>query len=174
MTLRPAAFLDRDGTIVEDVGYARAPEQLTLLPGAREALARLRREGFVLVVVTNQSGIGRGYLTEADFAKQVERLGRLLGPEAAPDAHYHCPHHPTEAHGAYRVECDCRKPKPGLYIRAARELGLDPAASLSIGDAERDARAAAAAGVKVCVTLGEDGVETLDGAVSRALALVRA
>jgi D-glycero-D-manno-heptose 1,7-bisphosphate phosphatase len=173
MPLRKAAFLDRDGTIVADVGYARTPDQLTLLPGAREALARLRREGFVLVVVTNQSGIGRGYLTEADYALQVARLDSLLGPDAAPDAHYYCPHHPTEAAPPYRIDCECRKPKPGLYLRAARELDLDLAQSLGIGDSARDAEASSAAGVKARVTLGKDGVKTLENAVDRALALLR-
>lgn len=167
--LRAGAFLDRDGTLVADVGYARTPEQLTLLPGVREGLARLRREGFVLIVVTNQSGIGRGYLTEAAFEAQVERLRELLGPDATFDAHYACPHHPTEALGAYRRECDCRKPKPGLFTRALTELALDPSRSLSIGDSPRDAAAAAAAGIRARVTLGNDGARTFTEAVELAL-----
>src|SRR5262245_14179988 len=103
---KPAAFLDRDGTLVRDVGYARRPGDLALLDGVRDALAVLRRDGFLLIVVTNQSGIGRGFLREADYPLQIARLGELLGSSARPDAHYYCPHHPTEALGAYRIDCD--------------------------------------------------------------------
>jgi len=170
---RPAAFLDRDGTLVRDVGYARTPEQIELLPGVREGLARLRAAGFVLVVATNQSGIGRGFLDEAAYALQVERLGALLGDASKPDAHYFCPHHPTEALGRYRVECDCRKPKPGMFLRAIAELGLDPERSIAIGDAARDAEAARAAGVATVVRLGEPDAEDFARAVETALAAAR-
>ena len=166
---RPAAFLDRDGTLVRDVGYARAPEQLELLPGVREGLARLRAAGFVLVVATNQSGIGRGLLDESAYAKQVARLDELLGVASRPDAHYFCPHHPTEAQGRYRVDCECRKPKPGLFLRAIAELGVDPARSIAIGDSARDVEAARAAGVTNVVQLGERGAEDFGRAVERAL-----
>lgn len=167
--LRAAAFLDRDGTLVRDVGYARSADQLELLPGVRDGLARLRAAGFALVVVTNQSGIGRGLLDEAAFAEQRARLDALLGPGSRPDAHYHCPHHPTEAAGAYRIECECRKPKPGMLLRAAAELGLDPARSIAIGDADRDLEAARAAGVAVAVRVGARGAETFALAVASAL-----
>lgn len=173
---RKAAFLDRDGTLVRDVGYARSPDQLELLAGVREGLERLRRAGFLLVVVTNQSGIGRGSLTEEDYALQRARLDELLGEAARPDAHYYCPHHPTEAHGPYRVDCDCRKPKPGLFRRAIAELRIDPGASLAIGDSARDAEAARAAGVRAVVSLGSDGEPGFGAAVDaalRALALPR-
>jgi D-glycero-D-manno-heptose 1,7-bisphosphate phosphatase len=165
---RGAAFLDRDGTLVRDVGYARQPEELELLPGVRESLAELRRSGFLLVVVTNQSGIGRGYLREEDYALQIARLSELLGSQARPDAHYYCPHHPTEALGAYRIDCDCRKPKPGLFLRAIAEHGIDPNDSIAIGDQERDATAARAAGVGAVATIGESG-GTFSGAVQAAL-----
>ena len=124
---RRAAFLDRDGTLVRDVGYARRPDDLALLGGVRDSLAKLRSGGFLLIVITNQSGIGRGFLREDEYPLQIERLAELLGSEARPDAHYYCPHHPTEALGAYRIECDCRKPKPGLFLRAIAEHGIDPA-----------------------------------------------
>jgi D-glycero-D-manno-heptose 1,7-bisphosphate phosphatase len=169
----PAAFLDRDGTLVEDVGYARRPDDLVLLPGAREALARLRSAGFLLVVVTNQSGIGRGLLDERAYEEQRLRLAALLGPAAAPDAHYACPHHPTQALPPYRVDCDCRKPKPGLFERAIRELRIDPARSLAIGDQDRDVEAARRAGVAVAMRLGETGGRDLPEAVETALSRLR-
>ncbi|MBL8694623.1 MAG: HAD family hydrolase [Planctomycetes bacterium] len=166
---RPAAFLDRDGTVVEDVHYARNIEQIRLLPGAVQVLSDLRRRGFVLVIVTNQSGIGRGLLTESDFRAQTEHLARLLGPAAAPDATYYCPHHPTEALPPYQVVCRCRKPSPGLIERATAELGLDPARSLAIGDKERDVECARAAGVRACVRMGTESVPTLAAAAALAL-----
>jgi D-glycero-D-manno-heptose 1,7-bisphosphate phosphatase len=153
---RRAAFLDRDGTLVRDVGYARRPDDLALLGGVRDSLAKLRSGGFLLIVITNQSGIGRGFLREDEYPLQIERLAELLGSEARPDAHYYCPHHPTEALGAYRIECDCRKPKPGLFLRAIAEHGIDPALSLAIGDHPRDAEAARGAGVAAVATLGTD------------------
>ena len=173
MAARGAAFLDRDGTLVRDVGYARTADELELLPGVREGCAKLREAGLALVVVTNQSGIGRGYLDEAAYDRQRARLDELLGA-AAPDAHYFCPHHPTEAQGAYRIDCDCRKPKPGLFLRAIREHGLDPARSLAIGDHPRDLEAARAAGIRVAVRVGVPGAETFDRAARLALGELRA
>jgi D-glycero-D-manno-heptose 1,7-bisphosphate phosphatase len=147
MAAARAAFLDRDGTLVRDVGYARDPGQLELLPGVREAVGRIKSRGFLVVVVTNQSGIGRGYLSEEQYSLQIRRLAELLGPGAAPDAHYYCPHHPIEAIPPYRVDCDCRKPKPGLFLRAIQQFGIDPRSSFAIGDGERDLLAAQAAGI---------------------------
>jgi len=166
---RPAAFLDRDGTVVEDAHYARDVEQIRLLPGAAEVLSDLRRRGFVIVIVTNQSGIGRGILTERDFHAQTEHLAKLLGPAAAPDATYYCPHHPTEALPPYQVVCRCRKPSPGLLQQAIAELDLDPARSLAIGDKDRDLESARAAGVRVCVRVGTNSVPTLAAAAAQAL-----
>ena len=138
MSGRPAVFLDRDGTLIEDRPYLRDPAQVHLLPGASEAVRRLNAAAIPAVVVTNQSGIARGRLTEADYAATVRRLDELLATAGARlDGHYHCPHLPD-----LTGPCDCRKPGPLLYERAARDLDLDLAASWWVGDRERDLGAA--------------------------------
>jgi D-glycero-D-manno-heptose 1,7-bisphosphate phosphatase len=147
MSKRPAAFLDRDGTINVEVEYLSEPEQIVLLPGAAAAIARLNRAGIVVVVVTNQAGVARGYFPESRVAQIHARLDELLEAEGARiDRYYYCPHHPTAGLGAYRVECDCRKPKPGMLLAAAKELDLDLARSVLIGDKLLDLEAARQAG----------------------------
>jgi histidinol-phosphate phosphatase family protein len=139
---RPAVFLDRDGTIIEDPGYLGDPERLRLLPGVAQAIGRLNRAGIPVVVVTNQSGIARGLLDEAAYQATRARLDRVLAGEGARlDGHYHCPHHPD-----ITGPCDCRKPGLLLYRRAARELSLDLEASWWIGDRSRDVEPATALG----------------------------
>lgn len=134
MSGRPAAFLDRDGTIIQDTNYVRDPSDVALLPGAAAAIARLNAGGVAAVVVTNQSGIGRGLLTIDDYAAVRARLDELLAREGARiDATYTCPHFP-EISGP----CDCRKPGLKLYREAIAELGLDPVRSLFVGDRWRD------------------------------------
>lgn len=146
---RPAVFLDRDGTLIEEADYLASPNQVRLLPGAAAAVRRVREVGVPVVVVTNQSGVARGYFPEERIADVHARLAELLAAEGAGvDAFYHCPHHPTEGVGAYRVACDCRKPRPGMLLAAARDLGLDLAASWMIGDKLDDLRAGAAAGCR--------------------------
>lgn len=131
---RPGVFLDRDGTIIVDQDYPGDPGGVVLLPGAAEAIADFNAAGLPVVVITNQSGIGRGYITEADFRAVQARMEELLRDAGARvDATYHCPHAPTQS-----PPCQCRKPAPGLYLRAAREHGLDPAASFFVGDRLRD------------------------------------
>ena len=146
--LRPAVFLDRDGTLVEDVGYPRDPEAVRLLDGAPEALAALRRAGFALVVVSNQSGIGRGLVTEEEAEAVHERFVRELRAHGVEldDARY-CPHAPEDA-------CACRKPEAGLLRDSARELGLDLERSFMVGDKPSDVEAGRAAG---CRTVLFDG-----------------
>ncbi|MBI3820968.1 MAG: HAD family hydrolase [Planctomycetes bacterium] len=168
-THRPAAFLDRDGTIVRDVGYARSPDDLELLPGAAAGIEQLRERGFLIIVITNQSGIGRGMLTENDYQLQVARLDQLLGSSARPDAHYHCPHHPTEALGVYKISCSCRKPAPGLFLKAAAEWNIDMNASIAVGDSPRDIEAARAAGIFACARIGDAGLDNFTKAVDEAL-----
>lgn len=130
----PAVFLDRDGTIIHDAHYLADPAGVRLLPGAGEAIARLNAAGIPAVVVTNQSGIGRGYFSEADFLAVQARVEELLAAEGAKiDAVYHCPHAPDA-----EPPCDCRKPAVGLFLRAAEEHGLDPARSWYVGDRLRD------------------------------------
>lgn len=139
---RAAVFLDRDGTLIEDTGYLARADQVRLLPGAAEAVRRLRAAGYAAVVVTNQSGIARGLLTEADYAATAERLASLLAAEGASlDAQYHCPHLPQ-----ITGPCECRKPGTLLYRRAAAELDLDLRESWWIGDRSRDVEPAAALG----------------------------
>lgn len=142
---RPAVFLDRDGTLNEEVDFLRDPADLRLLPGAAEAVARLNEAGLACVVVTNQSGIARGLLDEADLAVIHAELERGLAEGGARlDALYHCPHHPDFGE---RIDCDCRKPRPGLLRRAAGDLGLDLRQSFVVGDSLRDLEAGAALGV---------------------------
>ena len=138
MSGRPAVFLDRDGTLIEDRHYLRDAAEVRLLPGAADTVRRLNGAGVAAVVVTNQSGIARGLLTEAEYEATMRRLDELLALEGARvDAHYHCPHLP-EITGP----CECRKPGPLLYRRAADDLGLDLARSWWIGDRARDVEAA--------------------------------
>jgi D-glycero-D-manno-heptose 1,7-bisphosphate phosphatase len=154
MSGRPAVFLDRDGTVIEDRDYLRDPAELRLLPGAAAAVRALNEAGLAAVVVTNQSGIARGLLTEADYEATARRLDDLLAAEHARlDARYHCPHLP-ELTGP----CECRKPGALLYERAARELGLDLARSWWVGDRLRDVEAAARLGGRGMLVLTGAGV----------------
>jgi D-glycero-D-manno-heptose 1,7-bisphosphate phosphatase len=158
MGRRPAVFLDRDGTLIEEVGYVNHVSRVRLLPGAGEAVRRLRAAGWTVVVVTNQAGLARGYLSpelveaaNLELARQLAELGTAL------DGIYVCPHHPTEGVGALRIECDCRKPRPGLVQRAAAELDLDLERSVVVGDKPSDIELAAAVharGVLVLTGLG--------------------
>src|SRR4051812_970361 len=135
---RPAVFLDRDGTIIRDTEYLRDPEQVELLTGAAGAIKLLNQAGYPVIVVTNQSGIARGLLTEQDYERVRMRVDKLVAAEGARiDATYHCPHLP-ELSGP----CDCRKPGTLLYERAAAEHDLDPKRSWFVGDRRRDVAAA--------------------------------
>lgn len=140
-----AVFIDRDGTLIRDVGYLRSIEEIEILPGVVEGLARLRARGFKLVLVTNQSAVGRGLLTESALEGIHAELQRRVGTF---DGVYYCPHHPTDALGRYRVTCDCRKPGAGMVERASRELNLDAAASYVIGDQPGDMQLARRVGAK--------------------------
>ena len=138
MSARPAVFLDRDGTIIEDTGYIGDPDAVRLLPGAAAAIGRLNLAGIPAVVVTNQSGIARGLLDESAYSAVARRLQGLLAAEGARlEADYHCPHHPD-----FTGACECRKPGPLLYRRAAAEHGLDLARSWWVGDRPRDVQPA--------------------------------
>ncbi len=148
---RPAVFLDRDNTLIEDPDFLRDPKQVRLLPGAAGAVATLREAGFAIVVVTNQSGIARGYLTEDELANVHERLKDLLRSEGATlDAIYYCPYFdgPAAVVEKYRHDSDLRKPKPGMLLKAAEEHHLSLSASWMIGDSERDIEAGRAAGCR--------------------------
>jgi D-glycero-D-manno-heptose 1,7-bisphosphate phosphatase len=158
---RRAAFLDRDGVINIDLGYVSRREDFRFVAGVLDGARKLHELGFVLVVVTNQSGIGRGLYTEAQFGQLNEwMLARFEAARAPIAATYFCPHHPSEAFGSYLRTCDCRKPAPGLLLRAAGELGLDLSRSALFGDKETDLLAARAAGVPLRILLGTDGAAT--------------
>lgn len=150
MSLDPpfqAVFLDRDGVINEEDGIIRSVDQLRLVPGAGEAIARLNRAGLPVIVITNQPVVARGWCSEADLAVIHDHLRDLLGPFGAVlDAIYYCPHHENANDPAYRVVCKCRKPQPGLLLQAARERSLDLSRCVMIGDRSVDIRAAQAAG----------------------------
>ena len=132
--LRRAAFLDRDGTLIEDAVYLANSSQMRLLPGATEAVRRLNDHGLLVIVVTNQSGIAQGLLSEAQYEETRARLIKLMQQAGAQiDATFHCPHYPPIS-----GPCECRKPGTLLYRRAAEQFGIDLAASLYVGDRDRD------------------------------------
>jgi D-glycero-D-manno-heptose 1,7-bisphosphate phosphatase len=165
--LRPAVFLDRDGVIVRDVDLLVRVDQIELLPGAAAALRRLREACLPVVIVSNQPAVARGLITEEEvlaLEAVIERHLRDAG--AMVDAFYYCPHHPRATLPAYRLVCECRKPRPGMLLRAARELDLDLAASTMIGDRPSDIAAGRRAGCRtVLVETGMHAappIESLD------------
>ncbi len=146
-----AVFLDRDGTINEEVDYVRRPEQMKVMPGSAQAIRELNRMGFVVVVVTNQAGAAYGYYDE-DGLKEIhdELIRQLAGYGARLDGIYYCPHHPDGTVERYRMSCPCRKPGVGMVRRAARELGIDLGNSYLVGDKLTDVGAGKGAG---CFTI---------------------
>jgi len=143
----PAVFFDRDGTLIDDVRYLDRLDQVALYPWTADALRLLRRAGFALVVITNQSGVARGLFSEAFVADVHAHLAAELARGGASiDAWFHCPHHDSAGDPAYRLDCDCRKPRPGLVTRAAASLGLDLARSVVVGDRWSDIVAGREAG----------------------------
>jgi len=163
MQKKRAIFLDRDGTINEEVGYIERLDSLRIIPEAYEAIRLINVSSFMAVVVTNQAGVAKGLFNEA-FVKQTnERLQEFLRQKgAAIDAFYFCPHHPNEGVPPYRRVCDCRKPAPGLFYQAARDMAIDLAASYMIGDRYRDMEAAHRAGVKGVLVKTGYGADVLE------------
>ena len=164
--MRPAIFLDRDGTLNEEVDYLSDPEQMVLIPGAAAAVARLNKKGIPVVVVTNQSGIGRGKYTWQDFAAVMERMESLLALEGARiDAVYVSPHH-QKGQGEYAVtDHPDRKPNPGMLLMAAEEHDLDLACSWMVGDKDIDIEAGRRAGCSVALVRTGYGSK-VDGATA--------
>lgn len=162
----PAIFLDRDGTINEDPGYLSRPSELRLLPGVGEALRLLQEQGFRLVVVSNQSGVARGFLTESKLGEIQRRLDALLKAQGVTlSGMYYCPHHPEGA-PPYRQACDCRKPKGGLVERAAKEHGLDLSRSYVVGDQHIDVQLARQMGMPAILVLtGQGGASLASGRI---------
>jgi D-glycero-D-manno-heptose 1,7-bisphosphate phosphatase len=147
--MNPAVFLDRDGTLIEERGYLDRMELLSVFPWTADALRLLKRAGYTLVVVTNQSAIARGIIDEA-FLDDVHRelSARLARGGATIDRYYHCPHLADAPLERFRQVCRCRKPGPGMIEQACRDLSLDPARSFMIGDRARDVACGAAAGAR--------------------------
>ena len=165
---RKAAFIDRDGVLNEERAFVHRAEDFAFVPGAVEALSRLKAAGYLLVVVTNQSGIARGLYSEADYRALTEHMRERLEAEGISlDAVEYCPHLPDATVDRYRVDCDCRKPKPGMLKRAIAALDIDPAASFLVGDRLSDVQAGRAAGIGRCF-LVRTGYPLPEEAVARA------
>ncbi len=147
--MNKAVFLDRDGTVTEEVGYLTNVDMLHMIPGAGAAIRKLNQAGFKVVLVTNQSGVARGYFPESLVHEAHERLTGMLKSEGARlDGIYYCPHHPSAGNSEYTTVCDCRKPATGLLDRAAKELNIDLMGSYMVGDKWSDVELAHNAGVK--------------------------
>lgn len=145
-------FLDRDGTINEEVHYLFRREDLRVIPGVPEALRRFKERGYKLVVVTNQAGVGRGYYREEDVRDLHHYMNELLRAEGAEiDAFFYCPHHPVYGVGAYKQVCHCRKPDTGMFEQAERLFPIDKAASWMIGDKRTDLEAGRNYGVRTAL-----------------------
>ncbi|MBI3491177.1 MAG: HAD family hydrolase [Acidobacteria bacterium] len=147
--LAPAVFLDRDGTLIEDVGYLDRLDKIAWYPWTIDAVRALNRAGLPVVVVTNQAGVARGFFDETFVDETHRHLSAALAAGGARiDAYYYCPHHPDGKVEAYARRCDCRKPATGLVYRAARDLGLDPARSFVVGDTWLDVGLGRAVGAR--------------------------
>lgn len=156
-----AIFLDRDGTINRYIGFLRRPEEFELLPGAAEAIRRINASGYLAIVVTNQPVIARGEVTYEGLREIHNKMETLLGQEGAYlDGLYFCPHHPHKGYAGeipeLKIDCGCRKPKPGMLLRAAEEYNIDLSTSWMIGDSENDMTAGIAAGCKTVLLAGEE------------------
>ncbi|QJD79885.1 D-glycero-alpha-D-manno-heptose-1,7-bisphosphate 7-phosphatase [Spirosoma rhododendri] len=159
-----AVFLDKDGTLIVDVPYNVDPDQIVLYPDAGPALQRMQSAGYRLVVVSNQSGVARGYFAETALSAVWKRLTDLFAPfGVAFDGFYYCPHDSLGTTGADALACDCRKPKPGMLHRAALELNIDLAGSWMIGDILQDVEAGNRAGCRSILVDRGNETEWLNG-----------
>ncbi len=147
--MKKAVFLDRDGTIIEEKNYLQDPDQVVLIAGAAKAISLLSQKGYYIILVSNQSGVARGYFTEKDVIRVNQRVQELLQEQGASiDAMYYCPHHPEGSIAKYKIDCNCRKPKPGMGIQASRELDLELSNCFMIGDKAADVEFAINCGMK--------------------------
>ena len=166
MPLAPALFLDRDGVLIEEVGYLSHLDQLQPIPGAASLIRLANGAGWRVALISNQSVVARGLFPESFLAEVHGEIAREVFEEAGAiiDGFYHCPHHPSEGRGEYRIDCECRKPKPGMLLRAAADLGIDLAKSWLIGDRRTDLEAGAAAGCRtILVRTGYGSMTGIDG-----------
>jgi D-glycero-D-manno-heptose 1,7-bisphosphate phosphatase len=159
--MRPAVFLDRDGTLIEDRHYLADPAGVVLLPGVPEGLRRLGELGFLLVVVSNQSGVARGLMTEKEVRATNDAVAEALRREGAGvDAFYYCPHHPTIGREPYVQACACRKPAPGMILAAAEALDISLPDSVVVGDKVDDLELGARLGLPAYLVLTGKGAES--------------
>lgn len=166
--MKKAVFLDRDGVINKDTGYVHNVDDFEYIEGVFEACLALKKMGYLLVVVTNQSGIARGMYSEDDFHHLTEWMDWNFADKGVDlDGIYYCPHHLEKGIGEYKQDCDCRKPKPGMLISAAQFLKIDLSQSVMVGDKADDIRAAHAAGIKTAI-LVRSGKEVDEAGVSLA------
>lgn len=154
--MRPAVFIDRDGTISEEVGYVNHPSRFRLFPYSSEAIRILNNNGWLAILITNQAGVARGYFSEDVIVKVHDQLKQDL-ENAQLDAIYYCAHHPTVGEPPYRFDCDCRKPRPGLIHRAANDFEIDLGASWMVGDRYGDVELARNAGLHSALVLSGYG-----------------
>jgi D-glycero-D-manno-heptose 1,7-bisphosphate phosphatase len=178
---RKAAFIDRDGVLNEERAFVHRIEDFAFLPGAVDALRLLQTAGFLLVVITNQSGIARGLYSEADYQMLTDHMRRQLAAAGVNlDAVEYCPHLPDASVDRYRLDCNCRKPKPGMLRRAAQALDIAPGASFLVGDRLSDVSAGRAAGIGRCFlvrtgyALSDDAIACADGVYDDLLYCARA
>lgn len=158
-----AVFLDRDGTLIKQVELMHEIKDLEILPGVPGAIAKLNSLGFLTVIITNQPVVARGIATPADIDKvHAELIGRLQADGAKIDSVYFCPHHPEATLEQYRLQCDCRKPEPGMILKGLRDLNIDPAKSFMIGDAIIDVVAGKKAGLRTILVKSGPGHAGLD------------
>lgn len=157
--MNKAIFIDKDGTLIEDIPYNVDPARIRFADGATDGLRKLKDRGYLLIMVSNQSGIAHGYFAEDALQKLKDELQRILTVSGIPfDAFFFCPHHPDGKVKAYSRICECRKPKPGMLLNAAQRFDIDPAASWMIGDILNDVEAGNQAGCKTILI--DNGNET--------------
>ncbi|WP_028024321.1 D-glycero-beta-D-manno-heptose 1,7-bisphosphate 7-phosphatase [Enterovibrio calviensis] len=177
---KPAVFIDRDGVINVDHGYISKVDDFEYIEGVFDACRAFKDMGYLLVLVTNQSGIARGYYSEDDFLSLTEWMDWNFADKGVEfDGIYYCPHHPEHGDEKYKIDCECRKPKPGMFLSARDYLGIDMSQSVMIGDKADDMRAAGDAGVntKILVRTGKQvtqDAETLASVVLDSIADVPA
>lgn len=167
---RRAVFLDRDGTLNEDVGYPAHPSQVKIYPSSFEAVKTFNSAGMLAIIITNQSGVGRGFLTEEDLRLIHDKIrASFLEQQARLDAIYYCPHYRLSPIPRYKKDCDCRKPKPGLVLQAAQDFSLDLERSYMIGDKAEDILLAKNVLAAPILVLTGSGRETLSNLKDRGL-----
>lgn len=162
--MNKAVFLDKDGTLIPDIPYNVDPQLISLQPDCVDGLKLLQSEGYLLIVISNQSGVARGLFTEDKLEAVYERLNELFGMhEITLNGFYYCPHHPGGSEAGYNVECDCRKPEPGMLIKAANEHNIDLKRSWMIGDILNDVEAGNRAGCRTVIIDNGNETEWLPG-----------